>query len=260
MELRAFLEALDSIVDKNPTYRTGGSGKDGTCDCVGMIIGAMQIVDKRAKFPLHSSNYFARKRMSTLAKTQDAEPLPGMAVYKAREDTGELNERYKNPRSQYYNGSLLDYYHVGVVRSTEPMLIYHCTRGGRADGIVADRSLNGWTHIGRLSDIDYAEVVNGMPETRKAVVATVDGNPLKLRPSPSTQKAAIAKIPNGDSVAVYADAEGWAKVSWAGYTGYCMSSFLQYENSGTVVVELEREQAEALLFALQTAMDAVEIG
>lgn len=257
-----FLDAVDKIVASRPTYRTGGSGLDGTCDCVGFIMGAMKTVEKRMKFPLHSSNYFARKKMLALDEPGNTVPLPGMAVYKAREDNGSLNARYKNPKSQYYNGSLLDYYHVGVVRETEPIRIYHCTKGNGADGIVVDTSLKGWTHIGKLSDIDYGEVDSEMPVTRKAIVFTDDGNALKLRPEPSTKKAAIARMPNGSAVTVYADAQGWAKVSWGDQTGYCMSSFLRYEDkqNGKLAVELEREQAEALLIALQTAMDAVNIG
>lgn len=37
--LTAFLEQLETICATKPDYRIGGSGTDGTCDCIGLIIG-----------------------------------------------------------------------------------------------------------------------------------------------------------------------------------------------------------------------------
>jgi hypothetical protein len=35
------MAAVEEIVAKAPTYRLGGDGSDGTCDCVGLLMGAM---------------------------------------------------------------------------------------------------------------------------------------------------------------------------------------------------------------------------
>ena len=40
IKLAAFLEQLETICALKPEYRSGGSGTDGTCDCIGLIIGA----------------------------------------------------------------------------------------------------------------------------------------------------------------------------------------------------------------------------
>lgn len=254
-----FLEAVREIADENPTYRTGGSGADGTCDCVGLLMGAIRRVQKTS-FPLHSSNYFARKRMATLEAIADATLTPGMAVYKARPDKGSLNARYKEGGC-FYTGDLLDYYHVGIVTGINPLEITHCTSSDGADGIVRDNTAKCWTHAGRLSDINYEEADKKMAEVKAALVSTQDGKPLKMRSTPDTTKPYIAKIPNGSAVKVHADAEGWAKVTWNGKTGYCMSKFLAevgLANGGPdsvqVEIKLKKETALALMAALQSAI------
>ena len=40
--LTAFREQLETICATKPDYRIGGSGTDGTCDCIGLIIGAVR--------------------------------------------------------------------------------------------------------------------------------------------------------------------------------------------------------------------------
>lgn len=242
MTAQAFVAAVMQIASEYPSYRLGGTGADGTCDCVGLIMGAVNRIQKQA-YPIHSSNYFARWEMATLEAAADATITPGMAVFKARTDTGQLNERYKRG-GRYDNGDYRDFYHVGVCVGVNPLLIVHCTSGGKVNGIAYDRSPDGWTHAGKILGVEYVEDIIDMQETRTAVVRTADGNPLKLRPSPSTEKAHIAKIPNGDTIAVFADAEGWAKVIWQGMTGYCMSKFLEYPEQPTADVP---EWAAAML-------------
>lgn len=42
IKLAAFLEQFETICATKPDYRIGGSGTDGTCDCIGLIIGAVR--------------------------------------------------------------------------------------------------------------------------------------------------------------------------------------------------------------------------
>lgn len=46
--LSAFLSAVDTIQAEQPTYRLGGKAEDGTCDCIGLIIGALTTDDMEA--------------------------------------------------------------------------------------------------------------------------------------------------------------------------------------------------------------------
>jgi hypothetical protein len=227
MTSQQFIAAVMQIAAERPTYRIGGTGKDGTCDCIGLIIGAINRVQKTV-FPRKSTNYFARHEMATFEAIADADILPGMIVYKDCLDTGQLDDRYK-PGGAFYNGDPRDHYHAGVVLSTLPLSIVHCTSGGGVNGITYDDDLSNWSHVGKMKIIEFAEDVINMDETTPAVVATPDGNPVKLRPTPSTEQPYIAKIPNGEIVQLFADAQGWAKVVWKGLVGYCMSEFLRYD-------------------------------
>ena len=40
--VNTFLERVEEIAREKPRYRKGGSGRDGTCDCIGLIIGALR--------------------------------------------------------------------------------------------------------------------------------------------------------------------------------------------------------------------------
>lgn len=239
------LAKIEEIVRENPSYRIGGDGSDGTCDCIGLIMGSMHRQEGKT-FPLHSTNYFSRKEMDTLESTENAVLLPGMAVYKARADTGQLHDRYKEG-GEFYNKDLRDYYHVGVIRKTKPMEIVHCTSGGGVDGITTDTRLGNWTHVGRIRGVEYVE---SMPETgqpvstadRLAVVTSVDGNPVKLRRTPSTHLDYIAKIPVGTVVQITEEAQGWAHVIADGKTGYMMSEFLAPVGGAVPVTQAEMLQ------------------
>lgn len=252
MRAEDFLQSVLEIAEEEPVYRLRGTGTDGTCDCIGLIMGAMSRIEQQ-KFALHSTNFFARKRMATLEPVQDADIVPGMIVYKARQDAGTLNERYKNG-GEYDTGDRLDYYHAGVIESVEPLRIVHCTSSEGVNGITRDHTLKGWTHAGKISEMEWGK---GGPETMTAYVQTADGKPLRMRPSPSTEKPYIAKLPNGSSVEVLANAEGWAKVQWQGLTGYCMSMFLQgleAEAAEGITLTMSREAAQELMNALKKAM------
>lgn len=242
MNLNAVLSAVNQIATENPTYELGGSGENGTCDCVGLIMGAAKRVSG-AKYPLHSSNYFARWEMATLESTEDVALVPCMLVYKARADSGDLNARYKDG-GKYYNGDFLDYYHVGIVTSVNPLRITHCTSGNGINGITHDSSLKGWTHAGKMIGIDYEEVIP--MEDKIAFVHSADGNPVKLRPSPSTDKPYLAKIAIGTQVTVTEEAQGWSHVITPYGIGYMMSQFLTGEAS-SAPVESWQEQVLAEL-------------
>lgn len=242
--VKQFLEAVQAIaMTPGLTYRIGGTGTDGTCDCIGLIIGAINRVQKTV-FPRKSTNYFARHEMATFEAIADADILPGMIVYKDRPDTGRLNDSYK-PGGEFYNGDTRDHYHAGVVLSTLPLSIVHCTSGNGVNGIIYDDDLSHWSHVGKLKIVEFAEDVIDMSETTQAVVVTPDGNPVKLRKTPSTELDYIAKIAVGTGVQITEEAQGWAHVIVDGKTGYMMSKFLA--PAGGAVPMTQTEMLQKLL-------------
>lgn len=246
IDINHFLSSVKNIADSNPTYRTGGRGADGTCDCIGLIMGAMYENGQKA-YPLHSTNYFARFEMTALnALTNENQLSPGMIVYKAREDNGQLNDRYKQGGRYYVPGDLMDYYHVGVVTSVSPLEITHCTETSAIDGIAYDSSIRGWTHYGTLNDIDYA--VNGGEEmetvSKLATVTSPNGKPVNLRKGPGTNYTYIAKVPIGTVVTVHGGNDEWMQVSTGGKTGYMMTSFLMVEKVDEAPQETPQEDQQ----------------
>ena len=136
MELAAFLAGVEEIAATRPRYRLGGSGTDGTCDCIGLVIGAIRRAGG-AWTGVHGSNWAARNEMAAMGAVTAAELAQGMVVYKAWEPGAKkyaLPGRYKNSADQQ------DYYHVGVVTSVNPLEITHCT----GPGIVRDKTQGKW--------------------------------------------------------------------------------------------------------------------
>ena len=84
MILEAFIAQVEAIAQASPVYRLGGDGSDGTCDCIGLVIGAIRRAGG-AWTGTHGSNYAARYEMRELLPVTDAGELClGDVVYKAR--------------------------------------------------------------------------------------------------------------------------------------------------------------------------------
>lgn len=248
MELKAFLEQVEAIARTAPAYRPGGDGSDGTCDCVGLIIGAIRRAGGRWT-GIHGSNYAARYEMRELLPVTEAGELNlGDVVYKAR-TPGQAG--YALPERYQTDPDKRDYYHVGVVTAVEPLEITHCT----GPGIVRDTKLGRWTYRGRLEKVDYdgTEVVETMVQT--ATVVADSGDDVKMRSTPSQTDGLYWKVPVGDKVQVaYVEGE-WAKVRHQGRTGYMMVEYLKMDaqelpaagsSSGSASGELITVQRAAL--------------
>ena len=146
------LEKVLDIESEQPLYRTGGTGKDGTCDCIGAVMGAMYRLGCAA-YPLHSSNYFARYQTEELCEIADPAALkPGQVVYKAKDDPSGLHERYL-PGGSYCTGDTRDYYHAGVVVSASPLIIVHCTSSGNVNGFTRDERIGQWRFAGKVKGV-----------------------------------------------------------------------------------------------------------
>ena len=264
---RTFINNILEIQSRAPTYREGGVGADGTCDCIGLIMGAMYEAGHK-KYDMHSSNYFARYQMQELYAVSRPEHLfTGMIVYKAREDTSDLNVRYQ-PGGRYYTGDMLDYYHVGVVMSANPLSIIHCTSGGGVNGIAVDSTMGKWSFGGRLKDIDYGNDGTVTVEEEKpmepytAKVTAPSGSTVNMRMRPNEDAAVIVRVPIGSQVEVQTQADGWARIVWNGTVGYMMDKFIEpvtgdseaTDNTEFVTISLPIAVARTVMQSLQEVM------
>lgn len=268
--LDAFLRGVQEIKAESPTYRLGGDGSDGTCDCIGLIIGAIRRAGGR--WPgTHGSNYAARFAVGGVMRNVNAAELePGWIVFKAHgpmDEGYDLPDKYR-PGGAEYTGDVMDYYHVGVVTSIEPLNITHCTESGSVNGVTVDTRQGDWRYAALCTMVDYSDSDGGGEDMkeRRAVVVSGDGNPVKLRPTPSTDKPYLAKVPVGTQVEVMQDAQGWAQVRLpSGQVGYMMTKFLAFEGAEDVPESGQDEpsgetfEAEVLdrLAGIQRTLDAV---
>lgn len=264
---KTFINNILEIQSRNPSYRTGGIGADGTCDCIGLIMGAMYEAG-HPKYDMHSTNYFARYQMEELYPVSRAEHLfTGMVVYKAREDTSQLHERYQLG-GRYYTGDMLDYYHVGVVLTANPLAIIHCTSGGGVDGITIDSTMGKWAFGGRLVGVDYSNDGIDTVEEEKpmepytAKVTAPSGSTVNMRMRPNEDAAVVVRVPIGSTVEVQTQADGWARIVWNGTVGYMMDKFLSPvddnaeadTNEEFVTIRLPLPVARIVMQALQEVL------
>lgn len=256
MILEAFIAQVEAIAQASPVYRLGGDGSDGTCDCIGLVIGAIRRAGG-SWTGTHGSNYAARYEMRELLPVTDAGELClGDVVYKAR-TPGQagyaLPERYKKGPDQR------DYYHVGVVTAVEPLEITHCT----SPGIVRDTKLGKWTYRGRLEKVDYdgtSQEVGTMVQA--ATVVADSGDDVKMRSTPSKTDGLYYKVPVGATVQVASVDGEWAKVRYQDRTGYMMVEYLEMDvqeppTSGSSSGSTGGELITVQRAALQAVYDAL---
>ena len=97
ISLRAFLTGVQENVARIHSYQLGHDGSDGTCDCIGLIIGAIELAGGNWPWT-HGSNYAARYRINNLHYVSSASQLSrGDIVFKAKEpgdDGYDLPSRY----------------------------------------------------------------------------------------------------------------------------------------------------------------------
>lgn len=229
MSILDFLAAVESIIALRPTYRIGGSGRDGTCDCIGLIMWALRLLGYRWTGD-HSSNWAPRRAMASLRDVHSVADLaPGDWVYKYRVPG---DPKYRLPARFAGGPDLRDYYHVGVVMSVAPLKIAHCTSGGGVSGILIDTKLGQWRAAGQGKMIAAGKPQEGeapMQKVSKTMTVTAEqGSTVNLRPGPSTKGDLVLEyVSIGTEVQVHEEAGGWAKVTTpAGKTGYMMTKYL----------------------------------
>lgn len=225
--LTEFLNCLEENVARITHYESAGDGSGGGCDCIGLIIGALRLAG--FKWPgTHGSNWAARNAMDGLELIHGPEELfLGEIVFKAHEpgekgyDAATVNGSYRASADKR------DYYHVGVVTGTVPLVITHCTTV--PGGIQLDNRLGAWKWGGRLKYVDYEKGVEPMEEPLyRATVTAESGKTVRMRTGPSTNAWVAQEVPLGTEVEVLDVLNGWSKIRLEnGKTGYMMGKFLR---------------------------------
>lgn len=257
VHMEAWLNKVDEIAAEGPSYKLGHDGSDGACDCIGLIIGAIRRAGGEWT-GTHGSNWAARNAVDALHAVADAGDLQvGEVVYKAAmpgQSGYNLPGRYRDDVDKR------DYYHVGVVRSVDPLDIVHCT----GPGIVHDSRLGKWHYAGWLRMVRRGNNEGEADKMQTAVVIAESGSTVNLRKTP--HGALEDRVPVGSTAQVLDTMDGWARITVNGKTGWMDLKYLRMQDSsepdtsggadGTnadgdmITVTLPRSAAEALLAAL----------
>lgn len=238
--LDRFLNGTKRNASRIHGYKLGCNGSNGLSDCIGYIIGSLELEGQKWG-GTHGSNYAARYRTKNLHKVSNASQLKlGELVYKVKtkgQSGYDLPDKYKT------GSDLNDYYHVGVVTSVNPLTISHCSGGG----MHYDEKIGNWKYAGYCSLVDYsaqdsAAPVNHEPNTPvapatgKMVVDVPDDTSVNVRRQPSTSAGVLTRLPEGNFVNVTSVSGAWSHVNYS-YAktgeGYVMSKFI---NNGVVDV------------------------
>ena len=253
--VQKFLAMVDVIKRLNPAYKQPGDGSNGTCDCIGLIIGAIRRMGLKWT-GIHGSNYAARYQTVGLAYIASESELElGDYVYKGVGKDGkgqrpcnagtfthkwDLPSRYWQGKS-YYNGDMLDYYHVGVVTQVNPLRITHMTSPSmKVDTSVGTNGKSPWNYHGKVKPLVNAVTSGSKPsETTspvidppkdtastgtEAIVYAENGFPVKMRQYPSDSCKTWIKLTVGTKVEVVEPGETWCKINGGGKKGWYMKA------------------------------------
>lgn len=213
------------IAAEEPSYRSGGSGKDGTCDCIGLIIGAIRRAGG-SWTGTHGTNYAARYEMTYLKQIKNSSDLTvGEVVYKSWAP-GE--EKYDLP-AKYTGADRLDYYHAGVVMSVSPLRIQHMT----TPKPTIDTKLGKWQWRGWLKKIGQTDEGGTTMTENVFIYGGNTASPINMRSGKSTDYKIIKTIPQGASAELIELGEKWSKIRYGGVTGYVSSVFINKSGATT---------------------------
>ena len=232
------LNAVQKIKSRNPAYKQPGDGSDGTCDCIGLWIGALKLIGILWS-GIHGSNYAARYQTEDLKKITSVSDLELCdMVYKACEKGSTkhkwaLPERYHFGKA-YYNGDLNDYYHVGIVTSVNPLNITHMTSPRMKVDTKLDQNKNSpWNYhgkckpllkkVGKQTTQNSDQVCKPIPTTgSEAIVVANSGSNVFLRQYPDKNCRTWDRVKLGEKVIIIEPGEVWAKVNYGRRKGWYM--------------------------------------
>lgn len=243
--VKKFLTKVREIFASNPKRREPGDGSDGTCDCIGLIIGAIRRMGLKWT-GIHGSNWAARKEFVKLEPINSVADLEvGDVVLKGCPPTKkgwDLPARYRSG-GRYYNGDLTDYYHAGVVDSVNPLQIRHMASKMTIDTKLDHNKNSVWNYHGKLKILanaaggittETSSAVQDVPTSGcHAVVVANKGGTVNLRKKPTTAVWNILKrVPIGTTVEIITPGETWATIKYGNTTGYMMAEFLDIIGDG----------------------------
>ena len=183
--------------------------------------------------------------------------VPGMLLFIVSHDGGEP--------AQYKGDGRGNASHVGWYTGGACEVVHSSAAKG---GVAASTLKNGWTHAGRLREVDYGEAQADTPAAPVASTAYI-GLPADEtvfhRISPSSSSKWWGRIREQEQVELVSVRDGWARVRYGGHDGYVMAEFITgepaaplpetKETADSVTITCPRDAVQTLLAALSAALE-----
>lgn len=203
------------MVDQKWKYVAGGASK-GEVDCSG----AFTYWYKQAGgYMYHGSNTMWRKYSTQKGKIGSVPLVPGMAVYKWRNDG-------KEPMS-YQDDGIGNFYHVGLYIGNDRVVEAKGTRYG-----VVYSDIYEWTYASKLKDTVYDLVEEGSSSSSSSSffpsvgIVTTEGGTLRVRKAP-VDGDVLGKLSNGTSITLTGEVDGWYTIEYKGHVGYISGEYVK---------------------------------
>lgn len=239
--IEKYVEQCNAVYEAKPKYVKNKSNLQ-ECDCIGMDKYSFR--HNNVSFSSTGTNYSYRKQVENCRAITSASDLHvGDVCFKAYEqdEPGWSLDKYPKylPGGSEYNGDLRDYYHIGTVKSVNPLQIIHMT----SPTAQCDTTLKGkgWDFVANwkkeyISDSPEPTPpeppVPPTPEPEMATVWSENGKPVNTRKGPdeSYPQSKAGKIPVGeivqvDETTVNSQGETWCKCEWTDSKGAHWKNF-----------------------------------
>ena len=222
-----FIDGVNSIYEEKPSYRKGGDGSDGTCDCSGMPRGALKREDVTGITNMGGTNQAARETIENLREIVGTSDLQlGDVVLKVRDKDDPdypLPDRYRKGHPDYdQKWGETNFTHIGTVTGVNPLEITHMT----SPTAKKDPKIGNWKYVGQLPWVKRGADPEPVPEG----YAVVTAKKVALRTAPTTEAKVIVRANKGDQVKIEMPPPSkWEYVSYKGKSGYMMKEFIREE-------------------------------
>ena len=232
------VEKFKYMADQKWSYVSGGAS-EGAVDCSGAFT---YWYNQAGGYMYHGSNTMWRKYSTEKGKIADIDLIPGMAVYKLRNDG-------KEPE-QYRNDGIDNFYHVGLYVGNNTVVEAKGTKYG-----VVYSDISSWTHASKQKDTIYdteenEDSISDNANTSKVFPITgsvhTSGGVLRVRKSPKDGEV-LGKFNNGDTITLIGETDGWYKVNYKGHVGYVSGDYINFSSGWTISFNVDNEESKCEL-------------
>lgn len=241
--IKKYISKCEEVVRAEPAYMKGKSSLT-ECDCIGMPKYSFR--ENNVPFSTTGTNFSVRQQVDNLRKIKSVSDLHvGDVVFKAHEqgESGWELDKYPKymPGGQYYNGDLRDYYHIGTVKSVNPLQIIHMT----SPTAKTDTKIDKWGFVAQwkkeyINDIDPVPAPEPEPvpepepaEPKYMVVYAENGKPVNMRVKPYLNAALVDRVPVGGIIEWLKEDGAWAYIKYGNRYGWMLDCYLVDEYTPT---------------------------